>query len=147
MRRTLRTVIILMAALVLLPGTSLGAWAQPLDAAAPAASLAVDPTGIALRDGSARITGTYACTSTVFAQLGGSLSQTVGRTKITGTFAVVDVACDGSVRPWEAYVTPTNGLFAGGKADYLVAVFACDQSGCVDAGDVGTVKLNRGKLR
>lgn len=46
----------------------------------------------------------------------GTVTQTVGRTKIQGGFFVYPLECDGQVHTWEAIATSYNGLFAGGRA-------------------------------
>ena len=56
------------------------------------------------------------------------LTQSVGRiATITGfDFFSVAVFCDGTAQPWSTTVTPSSGLFRGGKATASVMLSACD---------------------
>ena len=85
---------------------------------APEATLTVEPRATAYKDGSLLLRGTYSCTNAdgYSSDVEGTVTQTVGRTKIEGFFFVYPLECDGDVHPWEAIVTSSNGLFAGGKA-------------------------------
>ena len=84
---------------------------------APEATVTVDPQATAFKDGSAKLTGTYSCTNAddFASDVDGTLTQQVGRVKITGDFFVNPLQCDGAMHTWEAIATSQNGLFRGGK--------------------------------
>lgn len=113
---------------------------------APEATLTVDPTGKAYKDGSARLTGTYSCTnaSGFDSDIEGTLTQRVGRLKVNGFFFVYPLTCDGQVHTWEAVVTADNGTFSGGKAAHVTLIFACGLIDCTVQEVDGTVQLRRG---
>lgn len=94
----------------------------------PTAELTVDATGSFARDGTATITGTATCAAGASASLGAMLTQSVGRVAtITGfDFFSVGFICDGTAQPWSITVTPSSGLFRGGKATASVFLSACD---------------------
>ena len=112
---------------------------------APTASLTVNPKGVAYKDGTARISGTYSCTNAdgYSSDIEGQLTQTVGRTKINGYFFASPLECDGSTHTWEAYVFSDNGLFAGGKAANFSLAFACGLVDCTVADASGKIQLSR----
>lgn len=112
---------------------------------APTAALTVAPKGVAYKDGTARISGTYNCTNAAgfSSSIEGSLTQTVGRVKINGFFFVSPLECDGSTHTWEAFVFSENGLFAGGKAANFSLAFACGFAECAVAQASGKVQLSR----
>lgn len=99
---------------------------------APEATLTVEPKATAYRDGSLLLRGTYSCANAdgYSSDIEGTVTQTVGRTKIEGFFFVYPLECDGDVHQWEAIVTSSNGLFAGGKATSVALVFACGVFEC-----------------
>ena len=111
----------------------------------PTASVSVDPRGTAYKNGDAMITGTYTCTDADYFELGGTLTQRVGRMKIKGYFYLTDLNCDGGTYPWEAYVTSDNGYFAGGKAASLTLAFVCGALECADGYSESAVQLSRSK--
>ncbi|KGN34427.1 hypothetical protein N802_13110 [Knoellia sinensis KCTC 19936] len=112
---------------------------------APTAALTVDPRGVAYKDGTARITGTYNCTNAdgFNSDVSGTLTQTVGRVKINGFFFVNPLECDGSTHTWEAFVFSENGLFSGGKAANFSVAFACGLAECAVVEASGKVQLSR----
>jgi len=112
---------------------------------APTASLTVNPKGVAYKDGTARISGTYSCTNAdgYNSDIEGQLTQTVGRTKINGYFFAYPLECDGSTHTWEAFVFSDNGLFAGGKAANFSLAFACGLAECTVAEASGKIQLSR----
>ncbi|TQM63704.1 DUF6299 family protein [Humibacillus xanthopallidus] len=99
---------------------------------APVATLTVEPKATAYRDGSLLLRGTYSCANAdgYSSDVEGTVTQTVGRMKIEGFFFVYPLECDGAVHSWEAIVTSSNGLFAGGKATSVSLVFACGVFDC-----------------
>lgn len=112
---------------------------------APTLSVTIDPVGYASKTGAATITGTFACTDApaVFGSL--TLTQQVGRIKITGysdPFAPM-TPCDGETHPFAQTITSPNGRFAGGKAVLTGFGVACAGERCAHV-DIGpqTVKLN-----
>lgn len=99
---------------------------------APEATLTVEPKATAYRDGSLLLRGTYSCANAdgYSSDIEGTVTQTVGRTKIEGFFFVYPLECDGDVHQWEGTVTSSNGLFAGGKATSVALVLACGVFEC-----------------
>ena len=73
----------------------------------------------------------------------GSVTQVVGRKKITGYFVVAPLTCDGETHPWEALVVSDTGLFAGGKAANFSLAIACGLLDCGFADASGTVQVSR----
>ncbi len=84
---------------------------------APTAALTVNPKGVAYKDGTARISGTYNCTNAdgYASDIEGTLTQTVGRLKINGFFFINPLECDGATHDWDAFVFSDNGLFSGAR--------------------------------
>jgi hypothetical protein len=115
----------------------------------PEASVTVDPRGVAYKDGSALLTGTYSCLNAddFSSDVDGTLTQTVGRVKITGWFFVAPLSCDGAVHPWEALVTSDNGLFRGGKGATVAFTWACGVFECSVGYGEQAVQLSSGKKR
>lgn len=115
---------------------------------APEISLSVNAKGTATKDGSALISGTYSCLNSLgYNGIEGSLTQTVGRTKINGFFGVYDLICDGAPHPWEAIVTSDNGVFAGGKAANVTFGFVCGLIECASSDQSGTIQLSKAARR
>ncbi len=113
-------------------------------APAPTAALTVSPRATAFKNGSLRLTGTYSCTNADYGSgIEGKVVQQVGRLKITGYVGVYELQCDGTVQPWEAYVTSDTGLFGGGKAATATVAYACDLVDCTSAPVVQKVKISR----
>ena len=112
---------------------------------APTASVTVDSRATAYKDGSVRLTGTYTCTDADYSEVFGTLTQRVGRMKITGDFYVTDCTCEGDIRLWGAYATSGNGFFAGGKAANLTFAFVCGALECADGYSESTIQLSRSK--
>lgn len=112
---------------------------------APTASVTVDSRATAYKDGSVRLTGTYTCTDADYSEVFGTLTQRVGRMKITGDFYATDFTCDGDIHLWEAYATSGNGFFAGGKAANLTFAFVCGALECADGYSESTIQLSRSK--
>ncbi len=111
----------------------------------PEATVTVNPRATAYKDGSARLSGTYSCLNAdgYSSDIEGELVQQVGRIKISGSFFVYPLECDGAVHPWEAVVTSQNGLFAGGKAANVTVAFACGLLDCSVAYVEQRVQLSR----
>lgn len=116
----------------------------------PDVAITVNPTGTATREGGAWITGSVTCTGggadaqVLFIE--GQVSQTVGRLIITSYFFLeVFTPCDGLTSPWEAYVPPTNGKFAGGKAATVTIATACNAFQCSGSYLESAIKLNKGR--
>ncbi|MBK8460113.1 MAG: hypothetical protein IPL43_07935 [Micropruina sp.] len=112
---------------------------------APTVSVTMDARGTAYRDGSVRVTGTYSCTDADYSEIYGELTQKVGRVKISGSFWLADLTCDGETHTWEAHVTSSNGYFAGGKAASLTLGFVCGSFDCSDGYLERTIQLSRAK--
>jgi len=114
---------------------------------APEVSITVDKTAVAYKDGSAKLTGTYSCTNAddFFSDIEGTLTQQVGRVKITGDFFVNPIQCDGATHTWEGIATSQNGLFRGGKGATVALAFACGVFECSLGYAEQTVKLNTSK--
>lgn len=130
------------------PGVTGGALSASFEALPPAprADLTVDSWATAYRDGSMRLTGTYTCANADYdAFIDGSVTQTVGRTKIEGYFFVYPLECDGQVHPWEAVATSSNGLFAGGKAASVSFAIACGLADCAGTVVEQTIQVRRSR--
>jgi Family of unknown function (DUF6299) len=112
---------------------------------APEATLTVDPKATAYRDGSLLLRGTYSCTNAdgYSSDVEGTVTQTVGRLKIEGYFFVYPLECDGAVHPWEAIVTSSTGLFAGGKATSVAVAIACGFFECTGTEVVQKLRVTR----
>jgi hypothetical protein len=112
---------------------------------APTATITVDPRGVAYKNGSARVSGTYSCTNAdgFSSDVEGTLSQTVGRTKISGFFFDNPLVCDGSVHTWAAVAFSDTALFAGGKAASVSVAFACGLVECTVVEADATIQLSR----
>jgi hypothetical protein len=113
----------------------------------PEATVTVDPQATAYKDGSARLTGTYSCTNAddFASDVDGTLTQRVGRVKITGSFFVNPLQCDGATHPWEAIAYSENGLFRGGKGATVAFAWACGAFECAIGYAEQPVKLNTSK--
>lgn len=110
----------------------------------PDISISADPTGVAYKDGSALVTGTYSCTNADGwdSEIDGTLTQRVGRVKIVGYFYVYPLDCDGATHTWSAQVTSDNGLFRGGKAASVSFGYACGPLDCAEGYTEQTVQLS-----
>jgi Family of unknown function (DUF6299) len=110
----------------------------------PEVSIALDAKGVAFKDGSARISGSYSCTNTEggFAGVDGTMTQRVGRLKINGFFFLDLSACDGATHRWETTVVSDNGLFRGGKSATVAFAFACGVFQCAEGYAERTVQLS-----
>jgi WD40 repeat protein len=90
---------------------------------------------------SATISGTVACSRNVRVEIRGTLSQTQGRTVVTGIVAI-DVDCVAPLVTWSVGVAPdSSGRFKAGSAAVAVNAFGCEQ-GCTTAVATATVKLS-----
>lgn len=110
----------------------------------PELSVSADPRGVTYKDGSAQLTGTYSCTNADGwnSEIDGTLTQRVGRVKITGDFFVYPLECDGAAHAWSAQVFSYNGLFRGGKAASVTFGFACGVFDCSEGYAEQTVQLS-----
>jgi hypothetical protein len=129
------------------PGVTGGTLRASFDVAPPVPKITatVDPRATAYKDGSLRLTGTYACSNAdgYGSDIEGQVVQTVGRTKITGQFFVNPLECDGAVHSWSAVVTSENGLFAGGKAANVTFAIACGVLDCAFAPVEQRIQVSR----
>ena len=114
---------------------------------APEATITVDPQAVAYKDGSAKLTGTYSCANAddFSSDIDGTLTQRVGRVKITGFFFLSPLQCDGATHTWEAIATSDNGLFRGGKGATVAFAWACGVFECSIGYTEQAVKLNTSK--
>ncbi|GAA3653479.1 hypothetical protein GCM10022237_11650 [Nocardioides ginsengisoli] len=111
----------------------------------PTISVTVNHNARFTKAGDVIVSGTVTCTGQVdFAFLDATVTQRVGRLKITGS-GETDVLCDGSVQPWSMTITADNGLFRGGKAASITFATACGVFTCGDGFDQSTIKLSGGK--
>jgi hypothetical protein len=104
-------------------------------------------SGSVNRQGVVRLTGTVTCSSEtgdpIGVELFGDLTQRVGRLLIRGSFGTfLEVPCDGSTTPWEAFLTGDNGVFSGGKAATVTFAFGCTDV-CSEAYVETTIQLRR----
>ena len=114
---------------------------------APEVNLTVNPKGTAYKDGSAKLTGTYSCTNAddFASDIEGTLTQRVGRVKISGFFFVNPIQCDGATHTWEGIVVSDTGLFRGGKGATVAFGFACGVLECSLGYAEQTVQLSTNK--
>jgi hypothetical protein len=110
----------------------------------PEISVSADSKGVAFKDGSARLTGTYSCSNAEGwdSDIEGTLTQRVGRMKIVGYFFVYPLDCDGKTHTWSADVISDNGLFRGGKAASVSFGYACGALACSFGYSEQTVQLS-----
>lgn len=113
----------------------------------PVVSVTVNPQATAYKDGSAKLTGTYTCTNAddFSSEIDGTLTQRVGRVKVTGDFFIYPLQCDGVVHQWVGIATSSNGLFRGGKGASVTFAFACGLIECSVGYTEQKVKLNTNK--
>jgi hypothetical protein len=112
----------------------------------PTVDLSVDPVGVARRDGSATITGSYSCANADFIDVFASLSQSVGRFTIRGFGGFFDEGtCDGTSHPFSIDIFPDNGKFAGGRAASVTFAFACGALECNEFEFEQTIRLTRAR--
>lgn len=112
----------------------------------PPPTFALDPRGIAFKDGTAQVSGTYTCQGpSSDLVIEARLTQQVGRMKIVGYFYFdgSELVCDGETQPWSATFNPENGLFAGGKA--TITLTDLKETGNVLVQD--TIQLSRAKQK
>lgn len=118
------------------------------DAAPPPPELSVtaNTRAVTYKDGSVLVSGTYSCAhaDNEGSEIDGTLTQRVGRTKISGDFSVWPLECDGSTHPWSAQVVSYNGLFRGGKAASITFGYACGAFTCTDGYSEQTIQLSGG---
>lgn len=120
------------------------------DEAKPAhARIAIDPTVSARKDGTARVTGTYACSGAHGADstVDGTLTQRVGRFKITGVFSFAPLVCDGAQHRWSATAVSDTGLFRGGKGTVAATITACGALDCASTEAKRPVRLTPARNR
>src|SRR5436190_17309132 len=116
--------------------------------APPDLSVTIDHKGSVDRFGNLRVTGTVTCTSedgsgTVF-EVFGDVTQRVGRLLIHGFLdSFLDIPCDGTVQPWEAFASGDNGIFAGGKVATVAIGVGCTDF-CSEGFASATISVNKG---
>jgi streptogramin lyase len=113
-----------------------------MDAVEPASlDLTLNQTGRFHKDGSATVSGTVTCEAD-FATIFVSMSQQVGRLKISGEGGTEDIVCDGDPHSWSVEITSFNGLFRGGKAKVHIEAFACTFE-CASVSFDQTIRLKK----
>lgn len=107
--------------------------------------LSIDRFGRFLQTGEAEISGILTCSVPAFADLFGTLRQTVGRFIVQGFFSAF-FECDGETA-WSATVTSDTGLFRGGpaKVDAFAFVFIPDGDEFAEVEELATVHLRGGR--
>jgi hypothetical protein len=91
--------------------------------------LTIDPTGIVLRDGSARVTGTVQCTGPAV-RLTVSVSQVLpGRDRSFGTLVGFTIPTSGGVDAWFSINGPAGPNLHFHEGTVLVEVFAFETFG------------------
>jgi hypothetical protein len=97
----------------------------------PTLSGSANPTGT-LTNGKANIRGTATCSGegVEFAQVDGTLQETVNGVKVKGTF-FAPLTCDGKPHGWSATVKANKGSFVPGQSRLQAEVFACNVATCV----------------
>ena len=113
----------------------------------PEATVTVNPRGVANKDGSATLSGTYSCSNAddFFSDIEGTLTQQVGRVKINGFFFVNPIQCDGATHASSGTAFSDNGLFKGGKGATVTFAFACGTFECAVGYTEQTVQLSGAK--
>lgn len=113
---------------------------------APQTSLTVDRWAKADRTGGLTLSGTYSCSNADgwSSEIFGSVTQRIGRVKITGYLSVYPLECDGATHQWVGYVVSDTGLFAGGKAASVTIALACGLLDCTAAEVTQTLQVRRG---
>ncbi|TPG18316.1 DUF6299 family protein [Pedococcus bigeumensis] len=113
----------------------------------PEATVTVNPRGVANKDGSATLSGTYSCSNAddFFSDIEGSLTQQVGRVKINGSFFVNPIQCDRATHSWSGTAFTDNGVFKGGKGANVTFAFACGTFECAVGYTEQTVQLSGAK--
>lgn len=110
----------------------------------PEVTVTVNPRGVANKDGSATLSGTYSCSNAddFFSDIEGTLTQQVGRVKINGFFFVSPIQCDGATHTWSGTAFSDNGVFKGGKGASVTFAFACGALECAVGYVEQTVQLS-----
>jgi hypothetical protein len=111
----------------------------------PQVDVTVNPTArFDAQTGSATVSGTISCVGQVeFTFVEVTLQQRVGRGVVYGS-SVMEVQCDGTVRPWSVEVFPALGRkFAGGKAAAVTFAVSCGRFFCGFDYEERIVKLSR----
>jgi hypothetical protein len=113
----------------------------------PELTVAIDRSGTVDHNGVVRVSGSVACTAdgepTIDVEISGDITQKVGRLLIRGFFgSLVELTCDGSSVPWEAFAVGENGVFAGGKAATVAFAFGCTEL-CGEGFAEATLQLRR----
>ena len=106
----------------------------------PRVRISLARQGRALRNGDARLHGTYSCTSADSTQVVGTLLQRAGRLKIQGDF-FIDRPCDGRRHRWVARAVSSYATFARGRARGTASVIACGLFECGNASTTHRVRL------
>jgi hypothetical protein len=96
----------------------------------PRVHVSVATRGVAFRGGAARLHGTYTCTNSDFATVGGTLRQRAGRLKIQAAFNDEEIRCDGRRHHWSALAISPVGTYAPGPALAKVRIDACGTFVC-----------------
>ena len=114
----------------------------------PKITVTVDDAGLAFKDGTAQLTGTYTCKNAQFLDLQGQLTQIWKRVKISGFFfkEYAGSTCDGRLHNWRRTVVSDNGLFAAGKATVDMFNFACGPIDCREVDSSAKVTLHKSSL-
>ena len=86
------------------------------------------------KSGTGTVSGTASCSTGSPAFLDGSLTQHLGRVFTISGFGspVNPIVCDGTAHPWSFVVTPSSGVFKGGKATASVNLGACNLGNVCD---------------
>lgn len=119
-----------------------------IDAAPPAPEVDIDVDDRARfnADGSITLTGTATCTEGAFVGMDATVSQTVGRFRVSG-YGFTELECTGGAQRFELTVFPDNGLFKGGRAASVTFAFACGEFSCGEDYEEQTVMVAGGKRR
>lgn len=95
----------------------------------PRVHVTVARSGVVLRDGAARLHGTFSCKGGVFAGVNTRLFQRAGRLKVRGQ-SVGEVRCNGTRHEWSARVVSPVGTYAPGHALATVTIIGCGIFDC-----------------
>lgn len=98
----------------------------------PTVSLTVAKQAQVTKNGRLRLHGTYSCADArdATSELGGTVAQRTGPTKVTGSFSITPLVCDGAVHRWNTVASNPVGDFAPGRASLSSFLQACGLLDC-----------------
>ena len=115
---------------------------------APKIKVTVDNAGLAFKDGTAQLSGTFMCKNAQFLDLQGQLTQIWRRVKIQGFLfkEFPGTKSDGRLHSWNRTAVSDNGLYAAGPATVSMFDFACGVIFCNEVDITRKVTLHKSSL-